>query len=67
MISKFLDYLSEFLAHRKGLIPLVGIVLILCNLVTQFIVPGTLLASSNLFLHFGLIISILGLMLYWAL
>lgn len=67
MISKFLDFLSEFLAHRKGLIPLVGIVLILCNLVTQFLMPGSLLASSNIILHIGMIVSILGLMLYWAL
>jgi hypothetical protein len=67
MISKFLDFLSEFLAHRKGLIPLVGIVLILCNLVTQFMMPGSLLASSNIILHIGMIVSILGLMLYWAL
>ncbi len=67
MISKFLDRLSEFLAHRKGLLPIVGLLLIVANLVVQFVLPGTLLAVSNLFLHVGLIVAIFGLMLAWAL
>jgi hypothetical protein len=66
-MSKFLDRASEFLAHRKGLLPIIGLILILVNLLIQFIVPGSLLATSNLFLHFGLIVAIFGLMLAWAL
>jgi hypothetical protein len=66
-MSKFLDRASEFLAHRKGLLPIIGLILILVNLLIQFIVPGSLLATSNLFLHFGMIIAIIGLMLAWAL
>ncbi|MBK9601892.1 MAG: hypothetical protein IPO36_08625 [Anaerolineales bacterium] len=66
-MSKFLDRMSEFLAHRKGLLPIVGLVLILINLVIQFIFPGGFLASSNLFLHVGLLVAIFGLMLSWAL
>jgi hypothetical protein len=31
-MSKLLDLLSEYLAHRKGLLPLIGIVLIVVNL-----------------------------------
>lgn len=67
MISKFLDTISEFLAHRKGLLPIIGIVFIVINLILQFIIPGTLLATSNLFMHIGLIVAIFGLMLAWAL
>jgi len=67
MISKFLDKMSEYLAHRKGLLPLLGILLILLNFVMQFILPDGFLATTNLFLHFGLIIAIIGLMLAWAL
>ena len=67
MISKLLDTLSEFLAHRKGLLPILGIILILCNLLLQFIFPASTLASANLLLHLGLIIAIFGLMLSWAL
>jgi hypothetical protein len=66
-MSKFLDQMSEFLAHRKGLLPIVGIFLILINLTIQFIFPGNFLATTNLFLHVGLIVAILGLMLSWAL
>jgi hypothetical protein len=66
-MSKLLDRMSEFLAHRKGLLPIIGLTLILINLAIQFIVPGSFLATSNLFLHFGLIIAIFGLMLAWAL
>ncbi|MCX6059087.1 MAG: hypothetical protein NTW69_13155 [Chloroflexi bacterium] len=67
MISKLLDLLSEYLAHRKGLLPILGIFLIICNLAIQFILPGNILTTSNLFLHIGLIAAILGLMLAWAL
>lgn len=66
-MSKFLDRMSEFLAHRKGLLPIIGLILILLNLLIQFIIPGNFLATTNLFLHFGLIIAIFGLMLSWAL
>ncbi len=66
-MSKLLDVLSEYLAHRKGLLPLIGIAFILLNLGMQIIAPGMWLATSNLCLHFGLIIAIIGLMLAWAL
>ncbi|HNE69443.1 MAG TPA: hypothetical protein PKN81_13525 [Anaerolineales bacterium] len=66
-MSKFLDRMSEFLAHRKGLLPIIGLVLILVNLLVQFIFPGGFLASTNLFLHIGLMVAIFGLMLAWAL
>lgn len=65
-LSKTLDKLSEFLAHRKGLLPILGLLFIIANLILQFILPGWL-ASTNLFLHIGLIIAIFGLMLAWAL
>ena len=66
-MSKFLDHMSEFLAHRKGLLPLIGLVLIFVNLILQFIFPGTMIVTSNLFLHVGLIVAIFGMMLTWAL
>ena len=66
-LSRLLDHISEFLAHRKGLIPLLGIILILINLLIQFVFPGGWLASTNLLLHTGVILAIFGLMLAWAL
>jgi hypothetical protein len=67
MISKLLDRLSEYLAHRKGLLPIIGLLMIVVNLLIQFIFPGSFLATTNLFLHIGLIAAIFGLMLAWAL
>lgn len=67
MISRLLDTLSNYLAHRKGLLPIIGIVFILLNLLLTFIIPGSFLVTTNLFLHLGLVIAIFGLMLAWAL
>ena len=68
MISKLLDWLSDFLAHRKGLLPLTGIVLVIINYIVQFFFPvGHWLPSTNLFLHLGVIVAIFGMMLAWAL
>jgi hypothetical protein len=66
-LSKFLDWASEYFAHRKGLLPLIGLVLIIINLILQFIFPGSFIATANLFLHVGLLVAIFGMMLAWAL
>jgi len=66
-MSKFLDRASEFLAHRKGLLPIIGLSLILLNLLIRIIFPASFFAASDLFLHLGLVIAIFGLMLAWAL
>ena len=74
--SDFLDKASEYLAHRKGLLPMIGLIFILLNLLINQVPylmdvkPDTLvgwLVLTNLFLHVGLAIAILGLMLAWAL
>jgi hypothetical protein len=65
--NEFLDQLSNFLAHRKGLLPVIGILLVVINFILQLIPGLGWLATSNLFLHLGVILSILGMMLAWAL
>jgi hypothetical protein len=65
-LSKLIDNLSEYLAHRKGLLPLLGMLLIIVNFIVQFLPLGWF-AQSNLFLHLGLLVAIFGLMLAWAL
>ncbi|GAB4431332.1 MAG: hypothetical protein Kow002_19630 [Anaerolineales bacterium] len=68
MISRLLDWLSEFLAHRKGLLPLIGLILIVVNYILQFFIPiGHWIPASNLFLHLGVVIAIFGFMMAWAL
>lgn len=66
-MSKLLDRMSEYLAHRKGLLPIIGLLLIILNLLIQLVFPGSFLATTNLFLHIGLVVAIFGLMLSWAL
>ena len=65
-LNKMLDKVSEYLAPRKGLLPLIGILFILANFVLQFFPVGWL-KDTNLCLHLGLVIAIFGLMLAWAL
>lgn len=65
-MSQFLDQLSEFLAARKGLLPLIGLGFILLNLILQFFSHGWI-AQTNLFLHLGLILAVLGFLLARAL
>ena len=67
MISRLLDWLSNFLAHRKGLLPLIGIVLVILNYILYIIFPGQWFTASHLFLHLGVIVAIFGMMLAWAL
>ncbi|MEW6031170.1 MAG: hypothetical protein ACOYZ8_09190 [Chloroflexota bacterium] len=66
-LSKLIDRASEFFAHRKGLLPLIGLALIVLNFVLQIALYPNWVTVTNLFLHLGLIIAILGLMLAWAL
>lgn len=65
-LSAFVDTLSEFLAHRKGLLPLTGMGLVLLNFLLQFAGDGWVI-QSNLFLHLGVLVALFGLMLARAL
>jgi hypothetical protein len=66
-MNRFLDWISEFLAHRKGLLLLISIFLILINFIFQLIPGMGWLARSNLFLHLGVILGLVGVMVAWAL
>lgn len=66
-LSRLVDNASNYFAHRKGLLPLIGIALVIINYILPFIFGLNLITGSNLFLHLGVIVSIFGLMLAWAL
>jgi len=66
-LNKFVDALSEFFAARKGLLILVGIGLVLINGALQFFPQLGWLVSSNFFLHLGVVVSLVGILLAWAL
>ena len=62
-LSKLVDKASEYFAHRKGLLPLVGIVLVIVNFLLPFFMASNFLTISNLFLHLGVIVAIFGFLL----
>lgn len=66
-INRLLDFLSENLAHRKGLLPIIGILLIVVNLVLQFFPGLGWISESDIFLHLGIILAVIGIMVAWAL
>ncbi|MCX8061114.1 MAG: hypothetical protein N3D16_00885 [Anaerolineales bacterium] len=67
-INRLLDWLANYFAHRKGMLPIIGLVLILINGVLQFLpLNDVLLIETNLLLHIGLILAILGFLLAWSL
>lgn len=66
-LSAVLDRLSEYLANRKGLLPLLGTGLIILNLLFEIFLPGSYITQIDLLLHLGLVITIFGLVLARAL
>jgi hypothetical protein len=65
-LNKLLDFLSNYLAARKGLLPLIGIGLVMLNFMIQFFLDGWIV-DSNLFLHLGIVLAIFGVLLSRAL
>ena len=66
-LSRLVDRASDFLARRKGLLPLIGMALVVINFFLPFLFGLNWLTGSNLFLHLGVLIAIFGMMLAWAL
>lgn len=66
-LNQFLEATNEFMVKKPGILPMVGLLFIVLNLVLQiFPGPGRWLTDSNLFLHIGLLISLIGLLLVSA-
>lgn len=66
-LSRLVDRASDYFAHRKGLLPLIGMVLIVINYFLPFLFGLNWVTGSNLFLHLGILLAIFGIMLAWAL
>ena len=66
-LSRLVDQASDFFAHRKGLLPLLGILLVIVNYILPFLIGLNIVTQSNLFLHLGVIVAIFGIMLAAAL
>lgn len=65
--NRLLDRISDFLAHRKGLLPMIGMALIVVNGILQFLPLGGWLVETDFLLHIGVILALLGILLAWAL
>ncbi|MEK7440672.1 MAG: hypothetical protein AABZ78_07760 [Chloroflexota bacterium] len=63
----FLDRLSEFISKRRGLPTMIAIVFVAVNLIFQFIPGLEWFARTNILLHVGVIIGLLGILLSAAL
>lgn len=61
-MNDFLDKVGHFLGERPGLLPLIGIGLIILNFILQLF-PNNWVSDVNLFLHIGLIVSLMGILL----
>ncbi|MEI7845056.1 MAG: hypothetical protein WCK35_04540 [Chloroflexota bacterium] len=66
-LSRSLDKASNYLASRKGLLPFIGIGLIILNFILVLYLPDILISKTNLALHLGIIVAIFGQLLAWAL
>lgn len=66
-LNQFLDFLSETLAPRKGLLLIIAIVFVITNYVLQFVPGAGWIVQTNLFLHLGVIVGLIGVMVAWAL
>ena len=65
-LSRLIDRASDYFAHRKGLLPLLGMALVVINFILPFF-GFNWVTDSNLFLHLGVLVAIFGMMLAWAL
>jgi hypothetical protein len=63
-INDMVERINEALERRPGMLPLLGVGFIVVNFLLQiFPGSGVWLVDSNLLLHLGLIVSIVGLLL----
>ena len=64
-MNQILDKLNELIGESPGLLPMLGIGLIILNFLLQFFPgPGSgWFVDSNLLLHVGLLMSLIGILL----
>ena len=61
-MNEWLDKIADFLGENPGLLPLIGIGLIILNFILQLF-PANWFSEVNLFLHLGLVTALMGILL----
>ena len=64
-LSKVLDRISDYVSAHRGMPVLLGVLLVVMNYIL-LIIPGVQLGfveTTNLFLHLGVIVGLLGVLL----
>ncbi len=64
-LSRLLDRISDYVASHRGVPVLIGVLLVVLNYIL-LVIPGVQLGfveSTNLFLHLGVIVGLLGILL----
>ena len=62
-VIRLLRNVSEYLAQRKGLPVLLGVLLVAPNFLVVLLLPTHWLAHTHLLLHLGVVIGLLGVLL----
>ena len=58
-----LDRISGYIAEHKGVPVLVGALLVILNFAVVLLSRGTWLADTNLLLHLGVVVGLIGILL----
>ena len=59
--------IGEYLAARKGLLPILGVLLVVLNWIFQWVIPNLWITQTDVLLHLGVVVAIIGLLLARAL
>ncbi len=65
-MNRLIDLLSEYLAHNKAMPVFLGVLLVVLNYVLQLLPSWPVvgfMAHSNLLLHLGVIVGLLGILI----
>ena len=58
-----LDRVSAYIAEHKGVPVLLGLLLVIINFVIVLLSPGSWLATTNVLLHTGVVVGLMGILL----
>jgi hypothetical protein len=58
-----IDRIASYIAEHKGVPVLIGVLLVVVNFAVALLSPGTWAADTNLLLHVGVVVGLMGILL----